>query len=60
MPWICEECGSTQVEGTAWVDLNTWTLVNNDPPLDLYWCHDCNEETHAVWKEDAHDEGETE
>lgn len=41
--WICDECGSQNVQGTAWVHLNSNTIVQGDPPDDDYWCEDCDE-----------------
>lgn len=30
----CEECGSSEVHGTAWVHLNTDNMTNDEPPFD--------------------------
>jgi len=38
----CPTCGSTRVQGTAWVELNGDALVNDEPPDDTYWCPDCD------------------
>lgn len=41
----CVECGGSNVEGTAWVDLNTDRIMPSDPPTDDYWCRDCGDNT---------------
>lgn len=40
--WTCDECGSQNVQGTAWIHLNSNTIVQGDPPDDDYWCEDCD------------------
>ena len=40
--WTCDECGSEHVQGTAWIHLNSNTIVQGDPPDDDYWCEDCD------------------
>lgn len=50
--YLCEECGSDNVQGSFWVDLNSTrdgkngqraTLINESG--DEYWCENC--ETHV-------------
>lgn len=41
MLWACEECGCTDVEGTAWVKLNGEEFADGDPPTDQVWCPNC-------------------
>ena len=36
---VCEECGSTNVEITAWVDANTNEYVSDSD--DSEWCSEC-------------------
>lgn len=38
----CPECGSTRVQGTAWIDLNSDKPTNDEPPSDCYFCPDCD------------------
>ena len=40
--WACPACGSEQVEGLAWTDLNTEAVVSWDECSD-YWCSDCED-----------------
>lgn len=42
--WRCPSCGSSEVEGTAWVVLNTDKATGDEPPSDDCWCPRC--ETH--------------
>lgn len=37
--FVCEECGSTNVEITAWVDANTNEYVSDSD--DSEWCSEC-------------------
>jgi hypothetical protein len=41
--YVCPECGCADVEGTAWVHLNSGKDTGGDPPLDDYWCPACQE-----------------
>lgn len=43
--YVCSDCGCIDVEGTAWIHLNTDALSDGDPPLDDYWCPRC--ESHS-------------
>lgn len=52
--WICENCGSKEVQQLAWVDLNT-----TNPNIDFFetndvkdfWCKICSEHEHLIIKE---------
>jgi hypothetical protein len=39
----CPECGGTDVNGTAWIHLNTNEDTGDEPPTDDYWCPDCED-----------------
>lgn len=42
----CGECGSKNVEVTAWVDPNNDDKpIDADPPRDVYWCNSCDDES---------------
>ena len=50
--WICDSCGSQEVEAREWVDLNTGRLTEtNDLGLSGTWCRECENEDGASWKE---------
>lgn len=52
--WVCENCGSSNVQQKAWVDLNS-----TNPSIDFYeniekedcWCKNCLEHTNLIMKE---------
>ena len=41
--WVCDYCGSDEIDEKAWVDVNTlkFTYAIDDPE---YWCTTCSEE----------------
>ena len=39
--WRCPRCGGRNVQGTAWVDLNTGKPTTDEPPTADEWCEDC-------------------
>lgn len=39
----CPDCGSTEVHCTAWVHANTDEVLNEEPPLEDYYCTVCEE-----------------
>lgn len=43
--FACTECGCENVQGTAWVYLNNYQLIDCEPPSDALWCPNCNSET---------------
>lgn len=53
--WACRECGSTNVQGTAWIELNTGILTGGDSPLDELWCPGCSTEVRFRDLEDISD-----
>ena len=40
--WACPECGCTDVHGTAWIELNTDRLTQDEPPTSGLWCPQCD------------------
>ena len=53
--FVCDFCGSEQIDEKVWVDLNDqmtingkWYAVVLDAADDIYWCHKCNEECNPV------------
>ena len=41
--WVCPDCGCADIQGTAWLHLNSWRALDGDPPSDDYWCPACDE-----------------
>jgi len=39
----CGRCGCPDVEGTAWIVLNTNRVTGSEPPDDDIWCPTCGE-----------------
>lgn len=39
----CPTCGCQDVEGTAWMHLNSGKEADGDPPRDEYWCPQCED-----------------
>jgi len=46
--WKCEECGSYDLQVTAWVSMNEGKVLDQEPPMDDIWCPECECETTAV------------
>ena len=46
---VCEECGSTNVEITAWVDANTNEYVSDSD--DSEWCSECEAHNTLIYIE---------
>ena len=42
--FLCGECGSADIQSTAWTVVNTGEVVNDDGPTDQIWCPDCEQE----------------
>jgi len=40
--YVCRDCGCIDVEGTAWLHLNTQTPVDSEPPDDDHYCPGCD------------------
>lgn len=43
--WACQECGSTDVQETAWIWINTGENTGGDGPFDHCWCDQCEMNT---------------
>ena len=50
--WVCPSCGSGEVEGLGWVDLNTGALVSWDECSE-YWCPRCEDHFKRVCEVNA-------
>ena len=46
--WVCEHCGSANVDASAWIDINTEFVKPGDGPRDKPYCNDCEDETRCV------------
>lgn len=40
--WVCDYCGSEEVQESVWVNMNTDKIVGSS---DYHWCDNCYEET---------------
>ena len=40
--WECPECGSTDIEESKWINVNTGEVSIGDGPLDTYFCNSCD------------------
>lgn len=52
-PWVCNLCGSDQVEERAWVDVNTGAALDGGTEWneDDLWCRSCqNHPTKFVYR----------
>lgn len=50
---VCPECKGSKIWCTAWLDANTGEPVDSDPPLDVWYCVDCDETTKHLDEVDA-------
>lgn len=50
--WVCPACGSDEIEGLAWVDLNTEQIESWDEGA-AYWCPRCEEDYKRICQVDA-------
>ena len=53
--FVCDSCGSEDIDEKVWVDLNDqfslngkWYALVLDGAEDRYWCRKCNEECNPV------------
>tara|TARA_B100000965_G_scaffold53038_1_gene39565 strand:- start:4296 stop:4556 length:261 start_codon:yes stop_codon:yes gene_type:complete len=44
--WVCDYCGTEEVSQSAWVNINTETMI--DFIDGTYWCESCEEETEPI------------
>lgn len=44
--WVCPECGSEDVQESAWLEVNTGKVISAglDGPRDRFWCEGCESE----------------
>jgi len=52
--WVCDYCGSEEVDEKAWVNMNTLEVTEAIDDT-TYWCNNCNDEispmTYFKWTE---------
>lgn len=52
--WVCDYCGSEEVDEKAWVNMNTLEVTEGVEGT-TYWCNNCNDEvaplTYFEWQE---------
>lgn len=41
--WACQECGCTDIQGTAWIEINSDIPNQDDPPTDYGFCPQCEQ-----------------
>lgn len=51
--FVCDECGSRDVQRTAWVYMNTGEEVEGDGPSDVLYCENCDDNTDVSYKEET-------
>jgi len=49
--YVCNECGSSDIQITAWITMNGGKLVGSDAPTDQVWCPKCDKEVEYVSKD---------
>lgn len=54
--WVCESCGSSNVEQQGWIQLNSVnpniTFFETNDVQD-FWCNSCEEHVKLIMKEDG-------
>ena len=52
MKYVCEICGSSEIEEKAWIKINTGRVssILEEGPV---WCCDCEKETHIFYKDEV-------
>ena len=52
--WVCDYCGSEEVEEIVWVNINTQKIIDTSS-IDDYYCDGCPDETKPMtyfdWQE---------
>jgi len=52
--WVCDYCGTEEVDEKAWVNMNTLEVTETVEGT-TYWCNNCNDEvaplTYFEWQE---------
>ena len=46
--WVCDYCGTEEVDEKAWVNMNTGMITEPDDYTN-YWCNNCNEEVSPMY-----------
>ena len=46
--WVCDYCGTEEVDEKAWVNMNTGMITEADDYTN-YWCNCCNEEVSPMY-----------
>ena len=41
--WACQECGCTDVQEPAWIEMNTGELTGDEAPTDRHYCPQCGD-----------------
>lgn len=41
--WVCDYCGTEEVDEKAWVNMNTLEVIEGVDDT-TYWCNSCNDE----------------
>jgi hypothetical protein len=56
-PWVCEECGSHEVEESknVWVLVNTGEVISSSDDDSNLWCPDCQNNTRIISKSEYDD-----
>ena len=44
MLWACAQCGCTDVQETAWIEMNGGMLLGDEGPTEQHWCPQCEED----------------
>ena len=45
--WVCDYCGTEEVDEKAWVNMNTGMITEPDDYTN-YWCNCCNDEVSPI------------
>jgi hypothetical protein len=48
--WVCDLCGSNQVQGKLWVNLNTKEIDDDIKLCNTLFCKACEEMTTVHWE----------
>ena len=46
--WVCDYCGTEEVDEKAWVNMNTGEITEPDDYTN-YWCNNCNDEVSPMY-----------
>ena len=45
---VCDRCGSSKVQVSAWIDANTNEVLDTDGPVSYAYCAECQDDTELV------------